>query len=133
MNLTGKPVYQYKLLFGADCTIKYGDKTVQPKAGDIYRWEKAWPATVMANSEAKWVPGGLYYGANGWENLNIADICNWYRNAAIGIGTYPAEYEFFAKDEHKNLKAIGYNGDYKYLNTEYFIEGYETIDDIKEM
>lgn len=133
MNLTGKPAYQYKLLFGADCTIKYGNKTVTPKAGDIYRWEKAWPADVMENSESKWVPGGLYYGTNGWESLNIADICNWYRNAAIGIGTYPAEYAFFAKEEYKNLKTVGYNGDYKYLNTEYILEGRESEEQIREM
>ena len=133
MSLTGKPVYQYKLLFGADCVIKYGDKIIQPKAGEIYRWEKAWPADIMANSEAKWVPAGLYYGANGWESLNIADICNYYRNAALNIGTYPEEYIFFAKEEHRKLKAIGYNNDYKFLSTEYSIEGYETIDDIKEL
>lgn len=87
----------------------------------------------MANSEAKWVPAGLYYGANGWESLNIVDICNYYRNAALNIGIYPEEYAFFAKEEHRKLKAIGYNNDYKFLSTEYFIEGYETIDDIKEL
>ena len=104
--MNGKPSYQYKLIFGANCTIDYGDKTVTPTAGDIYRWEKAWPADVMANSVAKWVPAGLYHNGKDWESLNISNICTWYSNAAKGSGTYPEEYAFFAKPEYNNLKAV---------------------------
>ena len=128
-----KSVYQYKLLFGADCVINYNGTEVKPNAGDIYRWEKAWPATTMANSQAKWVPAGLYHNGTNWESLNFADICNWYRNAALGTGSYPAEYAFFAKEEYKNLKAVGDNGQYKYLNDQYSFSGYEEDNMIKNM
>lgn len=131
MEINGKPSYQYKLIFGANCTIDYGDKTVTPNAGDIYRWEKAWPADVMANSVAKWVPAGLYHNGKDWESLNISNICTWYSNAAKGSGTYPAEYAFFAKSEYNNLKAVeGQN--YKYiLDGDYQFSGYD--EDGKEL
>lgn len=114
MMVNGKPSYQYKLIFGDGCTIKYGDKTVTPSAGDIYRWEKAWPSDVMANSVAKWVPAGLYHNGKDWENLNISNICTQYSNAARGSDTYPTEYAFFNKPEYESLKAKdGQN--YKYI------------------
>lgn len=132
-TINDQTAYQYKLLFGADCTIKYGNKTVTPKAGDIYRWEKAWPKEVMANSEAKWVPAGLYHNGTDWESLNIADICNNYRNAALGQGSYPKEYAFFAKEEYKSLKAVGDNNEYKYLRDVYEFRGYEEASDVINM
>jgi hypothetical protein len=106
MQIDGKTSYQYKLVFGADCTITYGDDTVSPKAGDIYRWEKAWPGDVMANSVAKWVPAGLYHNGTNWESMNVSDICTWYSNAAKGVGSFPEEYAFFGKEEYSNLKAV---------------------------
>jgi hypothetical protein len=125
MLINDNPSYQYKLLFGPDCTITYNDKTVTPAAGDIYRWEKAWPSDVAANSQAKWVPAGLYHNGTDWESLNIATICNWYKNAARKVGQYPEEYAFFANDAYKNLKAIGDNGEYKYvINGDYTFNGY---------
>ena len=127
MVINNKPSYQYKLIFGADCTINYSGKSVTPKAGDIYRWEKAWPADIMANSEAKWVPAGLYHNGTDWESLNISDICTWYCNAVRKTGVYPAEYEFFSKPEYESLKAIGENGNYKYIiDGGYQFSGYDS-------
>lgn len=136
MLINDNPSYQYKLLFGPDCTITYNDKTVTPAAGDIYRWEKAWPSDVAANSQAKWVPAGLYHNGTDWESLNIATICNWYKNAARKVGQYPEEYAFFANDAYKNLKAIGDNGEYKYvINGDYTFNGYSNSveEEIKNM
>ena len=120
MEVYGKPSYQYKLIFGPDCTIKYKStgKTVTPKAGDIYRWDKAWPSDVKKDSVARWVPGGLYYNTtpniNEWESLNITQICTWYSNAAKEQGTYPAEYSFFSKPDYETLKAKE-GQSYKYI------------------
>jgi hypothetical protein len=129
MEIDGTPIYHRKLIFGDNCTINYGGTKVNPLPGDIYRWEKAWPNTVMANSVAKWVPAGLYHNGKDWESLNIATICNWYNHAAMGHGTYPAEYAFFAKEEYKSLKTIGDNGKYKYIfddpNVLYSFNGYD--------
>lgn len=136
MSINNNPSYQYKLLFGPDCTIVYGDKTVTPAAGDIYRWEKAWPSDVAANSQARWVPAGLYHNGTDWESLNIATICNWYNNAARKVGQYPEEYAFFANDAYKNLKAVGDNGEYKYvINGVYTFDGYSNSveEEIKNM
>ena len=139
MEINGKPSYQYKVVFGPDCTIKYKstNKTVSPKAGDIYRWDKAWPSDVKKDSVARWVPGGLYFNtsANEWENLNIAKVCTWYSDAAKGVGTYPAEYGFFAKPEYENLKAKE-DQSYKYILNEgsYEFEGYDYAEnDIRNM
>ena len=127
MTINDKTSYQYKLVFGADCTINYNGKKVNPKAGDIYRWEKAWPSDVMVNSEAKWVPGGLYHNGTNWESLNISDICTWYCNAAKNVGTYPAEYAFFANPIYDSLKAVGENDQYKYIiDGGYQFSGYDT-------
>ena len=131
-GLTDSPVYQYKLLFGADCTININGKQIKPKAGEIYRWEKAWPTDVMANSIAKWVPAGLYHNGTDWESLNIADICNWYRNAALQTGTYPSEYAFFSKEDYERLKNKA-DGEYKYLRDFYEFGGYEEDDAVKNM
>lgn len=126
-TINGKTSYQYKLIFGADCTINYGNNTIKPKAGDIYRWEKAWPADVMANSSAKWVPAGLYHNGTDWESLNVSDICTWYSRAAKGTGVYPSEYAFFANSEYSNLKTVGENGNYKYIiDGDYQFSGYDT-------
>ena len=81
----------------------------------------------MANSEAKWVPAGLYHNGTNWESLNISDICTWYCNAVRKTGVYPAEYEFFSKPEYENLKSIGENGNYKYIiDGEYQFSGYDS-------
>lgn len=125
MEINGKTSYQYKLVFGADCTITYGDTSVRPKAGDIYRWEKAWPGDVMANSVAKWVPGGLYHNGTNWESLNVSDICTWYCSAAQNTGTYPAEYAFFSKPEYESLKAVGANDNYQHIIDFYQFTGYD--------
>lgn len=126
MEIDGKTSYQYKLIFGADCTIDYGNgNTVKPKAGDVYRWQKAWPGDVMANSVAKWVPAGLYHNGNDWESLNVSDICTWYCNAAKGVGTFPAEYAFFAKPEYESLKAVGANSSYQHIIDAYQFTGYD--------
>ena len=129
MEIDGTPIYHRKLIFGDNCTINYDGTKVNPLPGDIYRWEKAWPNTVMTNSVAKWVPAGLYHNGKDWESLNIATICNWYNHAAMGHGTYPAEYAFFAKEEYKSLKTIGDNGKYKYIfddpNVLYSFNGYD--------
>ena len=127
MSIGEKPSYQYKLIFGADCTINYGGKSVTPKAGDIYRWEKAWPTDVMANSQAKWVPAGLYHNGTDWESLNISDICTWYCNASRKNGNYPSEYAFFADSKYDKLKAVGENGNYKYIiDGGYQFSGYDS-------
>lgn len=120
MEINGKTSYQYKLVFGADCTITYGSKEVKPRAGDIYRWEKAWPGEIMSNSEAQWVPAGLYHNGTNWESLNVADICTWYCRASLKTGNYPQELQFFADEKYKSLKAVGDNGTSKYI----FQEGY---------
>ena len=81
MKIHGQSAYQYKLVFGDGCAITYKDGTeIYPNAGDIYRWEKAWPGDVMANSVAKWVPAGLYHNGTNWESMNVSDICTWYSN-----------------------------------------------------
>lgn len=126
MEINDKTSYQYKLVFGADCTIDYGNgNTVRPKAGDIYRWQKAWPGDVMANSVAKWVPAGLYHNGNDWESMNVSDICTWYCNATRGTGTFPAEYAFFAKDEYESLRAVGANSNYQHIIEAYQFTGYD--------
>ena len=125
MELDKQPIYKYKLLFGQGCTITYGDKSITPNPGDIYRWEKAWPNSTMADSVAKWVPAGLYHNGTDWENLNIVDICNWYSNAAKGQGSYPEEYSFFADEKYNSLKAIGDNGNPKYVGVNYSFLGVE--------
>lgn len=116
MEIFGKTSYQYKLLFGADCVIKYGDKEVRPEPGDIYRWEKAWPSDIMANSEAKWVPAGLYHNGTDWEPLNIATICTWYQRATLGTGKFPAEYAFFKDAKYENLRARNSDTEYHYIS-----------------
>ena len=115
MTVNNKVAYKNKLVFGAGCTIKYGNKTVTPKAGDIYRWEKAWPSDIMANSEAKWVPAGLYHNGTDWESLNITTICSWYVRATLNRGTYPSEYSFFAKPDYENLRARMSDTQYRYI------------------
>ena len=130
MEINGITSYQYKLLFGPDCTIKYKNKTVKPAKGDIYRWEKAWPSDVMKDSVAKWVPGGLYYDTskNEWESLNITQICSWYSDASLNVGTYPKEYQFFADSKYENLRAKE-NQSYKYIiSGGYQFEGYDNAD-----
>jgi hypothetical protein len=115
MKIHDQSAYQYKLIFGDGCTIKYKDGTeIHPNVGDIYRWEKAWLSSIAANHTAKWVPAGLYHNGSNWENLNIADICNWYSAATYNkSGQYPKEYAFFAKPEYEKYRATsGYSNKY---------------------
>lgn len=129
MEINGKSAYQYKLVFGDNCTINYGTTKVYPNPGDIYRWDKSWPANVASNSEAQWVPAGLYHNGTSWENLNVADICTWYCNASNEQGTYPEEYKFFSKSQYKDFRATDPNG-YKYVLTGgYEFQGYDGIDE----
>lgn len=134
MEINNKPSYQYKLIFGADCTINYGGKSVTPKAGDIYRWEKAWPTNIMSNSQAKWVPGGLYHNGTDWETLNIIDICNQYVSASSGqLSNYPSEYDFFKKEEYNELRAVTTGAGYKYISGYYDFTGYDDLENLKTM
>lgn len=131
-SINEKESYHNKLVFGANCTIKYNDGTIiKPKSGDIYRWEKAWPEIIVSNSSSKWVPAGLYHNGNTWESLNVADICTNYSKAAdknYSINDYPKEYSFFKKDEYDSLKAVD-GSSYKYIITNgYTFEGYNEED-----
>ncbi len=114
LEINDKTSYQYKLVFGRDCTIKYGDTIVTPAAGDIYRWEKAWGADIISDSKAKWVPAGLYHNSENWESLNISNICTWYSNAVLGReGFYPKEYAFFKN--YSDLIAKTSDQQYKHI------------------
>lgn len=125
MEINGVPSYQHKLIFGPDCTIKYPDKTVRPNAGDIYRWEKAWPSDVMKDSIAKWVPGGLYHNGKDWESLNIAQICTWYSRASRNVGKYPSEYSFFASEKYNRLRATEDQSLKYVIGDDYVFRGYD--------
>ena len=106
-----------KLVFGDDCQIKIttdkGSELINVKAGDIYRWEKEWGSDVSGDAPriSRWVPAGLYYSNNTWDNLNIYEICNEYTEAKGD--------SFFTLYDDLKAKTGGENSNYIYFGKHY--------------